>query len=189
MRIGDSEEEKYFFSIQGTKCSNANHHNKTTHSGYWKATGSEKQIVACGSKQVVGMKKVFLFYIGEHPNVSKTDWIMHEYCLLDAGSRACIFTQRKNSTQNSMKQMDNWVLCRIFAKKRSTVNAEIIQPRDDDNNKRVEQHGVATKGLSDFVGEQKADLGSPSLSSSSNFCCITELSSSTRSINEENSSS
>lgn len=58
--------------------------------------------------------------------------------------------------QNSMKQMDNWVLYRIFAKKRSTVNAETTKPRDNDDNNRVEQHGVATKGLIDFMGGTKS---------------------------------
>eukprot|EP00268_Persea_americana_P062565 TRINITY_DN802_c0_g1_i2.p1 TRINITY_DN802_c0_g1~~TRINITY_DN802_c0_g1_i2.p1 ORF type:complete len:161 (-),score=39.38 TRINITY_DN802_c0_g1_i2:894-1376(-) len=97
---GDSKQERYFFSIREAKYPNGNRPNRATGSGYWKATGLDKQIVASRSNQVVGMKKVLVFYRGKPPKGSRTDWIMHEYRLSDAtGSRGCIVPQRKNSTQ------------------------------------------------------------------------------------------
>lgn len=102
MVLGDTKQEKYFFSLREAKYPNGNRPNRATGSGYWKATGKDKQIVASRSNQVVGMKKVLVFYRGKPPKCSRTDWIMHEYCLSDAtGSRVCIVPQRKNSTQVS----------------------------------------------------------------------------------------
>lgn len=102
MGLGDTKQEKYFFSLREAKYPNGNRPNRATGSGYWKATGKDKQIVASRSNQVVGMKKVLVFYRGKAPSGSRTDWIMHEYRLADAaGSRGCIVPQRKNSTQVS----------------------------------------------------------------------------------------
>ncbi|XP_077212179.1 NAC domain-containing protein 83-like [Tasmannia lanceolata] len=177
---GDSERERYFFSVREAKYRNGNRSNRATGSGYWKATGLDKPIVASRGNQVVGMKKVLVFYTGKPPKGARTDWIMHEYRLDDEGSRACIFPQRKNSTQNSLLQMEDWVLCRIFLKKRSTKNdVEITQPR---NEKRVTNPEVARTGFIDFMNQQGTDLGS----SDSNSSGVTELSS-TRSRNEETS--
>ncbi|KAG2396816.1 NAC domain-containing protein [Vigna angularis] len=50
------------------------------------------------------MKKKLVFYRGKPPHGSRTDWIMHEYRLLNAPSQV---------------PMENWVLCRIFLKRRS----------------------------------------------------------------------
>lgn len=75
-----------------------------------------------------------------------------------------------------------WVVCRIFAKRRSSANGAIIQPSN--NLKKP----VATEGLIDFMAQQMTDMGSTSFSSSSDLSCITELSSSSGRVNEETSS-
>lgn len=43
--LGDMEQEKYFFSTKEVKYPNGNRSNRATKSGYWKATGIDKQIV------------------------------------------------------------------------------------------------------------------------------------------------
>ncbi|KAL7241316.1 hypothetical protein ACSBR2_006857 [Camellia fascicularis] len=80
---GELKQEKYFFSTREAKYRNGNRSNRATGSGYWKATGIDKQIVSCRSNQVVGMKKTLVFYRGKPPHGSRTDWIMHEYRLID----------------------------------------------------------------------------------------------------------
>ncbi|KAG9139588.1 hypothetical protein Leryth_016361 [Lithospermum erythrorhizon] len=70
--------------------------------------------------QVVGMKKTLVFYRGKAPNGCRTDWIMHEYRLANVQTKANISIQAKIPIQ------DNWVLCRIFLKKRSTKSQEEI---------------------------------------------------------------
>ncbi|XP_020885573.1 NAC domain-containing protein 41 isoform X2 [Arabidopsis lyrata subsp. lyrata] len=109
---GDCESERYFFSTREAKYPNGNRSNRSTGSGYWKATGIDKQI---GKKKlVVGMKKTLVFYKGKPPNGTRTNWVLHEYRLVD-------------SQQESSYNM-NWVLCRVFLKKRSNST----------NNKRKE---------------------------------------------------
>lgn len=102
---GDLEQERFFFSTREVKYPNGNRSNRATASGYWKATGLDKQIVTCRTNQVAGMKKTLVFYKGKPPTGSRTDWIMHEYRLASPAQ-----------TQST----ENWVLCRIFLKKRGS---------------------------------------------------------------------
>ncbi|KAG6429330.1 hypothetical protein SASPL_107379 [Salvia splendens] len=99
---GDSEQERYFFSTKEVKYPNGNRSNRATASGYWKATGLDKQIVSTRTHQVVGMKKTLVFYTGKPPKGCRTDWIMHEYRL--------------------PPPQESWVLCRIFLKRRGNNN-------------------------------------------------------------------
>nr|GMD77560.1 NAC domain-containing protein 83-like [Ipomoea batatas] len=81
------EQERYFFSTREVKYPNGNRSNRATSSGYWKATGLDKQIVSSkGHRQLVGMKKTLVFYKGKPPQGARTDWIMHEYRLTNAES-------------------------------------------------------------------------------------------------------
>ncbi|GFY99934.1 NAC domain containing protein 83 [Actinidia rufa] len=91
---GDSEEERYFFSTKEAKYPNGNRSNRATGSGYWKATGIDKKITTSRGNQVVGMKKTLVFYRGKPPHGSRTDWIMHEYRLVDGEP------PKKNTTQS-----------------------------------------------------------------------------------------
>ncbi|XP_077250424.1 NAC domain-containing protein 83-like [Tasmannia lanceolata] len=116
--LGDSKQKRYFFCVREAKYPFGKRPNRATCSGYWKVSGSDKPIVASRGNQVVGMKQVLVFYTGKPPKGTITDWIMHEYRLADEEIRGCIFPQRRNSTQNSMIQIEDWVLCCIFLKKR-----------------------------------------------------------------------
>lgn len=96
---GDLEQERYFFSTREAKYPNGNRSNRATVSGYWKATGIDKQIITSRSNQVVGMKKTLVFYRGKPPHGSRTDWIMHEYRLVSAETAACNAPHKKSQTQ------------------------------------------------------------------------------------------
>lgn len=97
--IGDSEQERYFFSTREVKYPNGNRSNRATVSGYWKATGLDKQIVSTRSHQIVGMKKTLVFYRGKPPKGCRTDWVMHEYRLITAQNTATTSPQAKNLAQ------------------------------------------------------------------------------------------
>uniref|UniRef100_A0A5B7BHC9 Putative NAC transcription factor 25-like n=1 Tax=Davidia involucrata TaxID=16924 RepID=A0A5B7BHC9_DAVIN len=160
---GDSEQDRYFFSNKEAKYRNGNRTNRATASGYWKATGLDKQIICSRRKQMMGLKKTLVFYRGKTPNGSRTDWIMHEYRLVSSvTSPDSNFQQTKNSTdQISLIQTGFWVLCRVFLKKRSANEDEIIH------------------ACNDIDRFKNTDLGSAiSSSSSSGSCNITEVSSS-----------
>lgn len=88
--LGDLEQERYFFSTKEAKYPNGNRSNRATNSGYWKATGLDKQIISWSKSEVVGMKKTLVFYGGKPPHGSRTDWIMHEYRLAPSHSNPMV---------------------------------------------------------------------------------------------------
>ncbi|KAI9093166.1 hypothetical protein K1719_027180 [Acacia pycnantha] len=100
------EKEWYFFSPRDRKYPNGSRPNRVAGSGYWKATGTDKIITTAGRN--VGIKKALVFYIGKAPKGTKTNWIMHEYRLLDS------------SRKSGSTKLDDWVLCRIYKKNSSS---------------------------------------------------------------------
>ncbi|XP_010520901.1 PREDICTED: NAC domain-containing protein 72 [Tarenaya hassleriana] len=97
------EKEWYFFSPRDRKYPNGSRPNRVAGSGYWKATGTDKIISAEGRR--VGIKKALVFYAGKAPKGTKTNWIMHEYRLIEP-----------SRTNNGSSKLDEWVLCRIYKK-------------------------------------------------------------------------
>ncbi|XP_002971251.2 NAC domain-containing protein 67 [Selaginella moellendorffii] len=101
------EREWYFFSPRERKYPNGARPNRAAASGYWKATGTDKPICSSTDGRKVGVKKALVFYKGRAPRGAKTNWIMHEYRLVDNPHKP----RRKGS------RLDDWVLCRIYRKK------------------------------------------------------------------------
>lgn len=66
---------------------------RTTKCGYWKATGSDKRISSSSCNGIVGIRKTLVFYQGKSPNGCRTNWILHEYRLVN------VETSSSNSTQ------------------------------------------------------------------------------------------
>lgn len=180
---GDWEQERYFFSTREVKYPNGNRSNRATNSGYWKATGIDRKIVTNRSNQLVGMKKTLVFYRGKPPNGCRTDWVMHEYRLVAAETTPCISQQRKNSIQSFTVKQEDWVLCRIFLKKRSTTNED-----DSSNENRVESQRKTSRPV--FYDFMKRDMtAASSLTSSSSVVSeITEVSHNETDDREESSS-
>lgn len=82
------EQEWYFFSPRERKYPNGARPNRAATTGYWKATGTDKPIISSGGTQKVGVKKALVFYGGKPPKGVKTNWIMHEYRLVDNKSNS-----------------------------------------------------------------------------------------------------
>ncbi|KAL2253809.1 NAC domain-containing protein 83 [Sesamum indicum] len=162
---GDSDQERYFFSTREVKYPNGNRSNRATGSGYWKATGLDKQIVSSRTHQIVGMKKTLVFYRGKPPKGARTDWIMHEYRLITAEKPA----------------QENWVLCRIFLKRRSSSKNE--------EEAAATENGGAAPVFYDFMAKERADLNLLPANSSSGSSGITEISNRNESDDHEESSS
>ncbi|KAL3640560.1 hypothetical protein CASFOL_015528 [Castilleja foliolosa] len=98
------EKEWYFFCVRDKKYPTGLRTNRATVSGYWKATGKDKEIYR--GKTLVGMKKTLVFYRGRAPKGEKSNWVCHEYRL-----------EGKLSLQNLPKSTKNdWVISRVFQK-------------------------------------------------------------------------
>ncbi|CAA3023982.1 NAC domain-containing 83-like [Olea europaea subsp. europaea] len=176
---GDTEQDRYFFSTREVKYpnGNGNRSNRATGSGYWKATGLDKQIVSPRSRQVVGMKKTLVFYRGKPPTGCRTDWIMHEYRLVNSQNTATTAPQAKSLAH------ENWVLCRIFLKRRNNKNE---QPQNGD---RSAISGNTRIIFHDFMAKDRIDLNLVPATLSSGSSGITEISTNNESDDHEESSS
>uniref|UniRef100_A0ACD5VNQ2 Uncharacterized protein n=1 Tax=Avena sativa TaxID=4498 RepID=A0ACD5VNQ2_AVESA len=106
--FGDGE--WFFFSPRDRKYPNGARPNRTAGSGYWKATGTDKPILAAGGTRCLGVKKALVFYQGRSPRGTKTEWVMHEYRMLHADAGAARY-----KPHDSMR-LDDWVLCRVRKK-------------------------------------------------------------------------
>ncbi|CAN8326110.1 unnamed protein product [Cochlearia groenlandica] len=105
------EKEWYFFTPRDRKYPNGSRPNRVAGSGYWKATGTDKNITADGRR--VGIKKALVFYAGKAPKGNKTNWIMHEYRLIE------------HSRSHGSSKLDDWVLCRIYEKKSGSKRQDV----------------------------------------------------------------
>ncbi|XP_022777366.1 NAC transcription factor 25 [Durio zibethinus] len=121
------EQEWYFFSPRDRKYPNGARPNRAATSGYWKATGTDKPIVTSNGNQKVGVKKALVFYGGKPPKGIKTNWIMHEYRLIDNNSASKPQIADVPNRKASLR-LDDWVLCRIYKKN----NTQRPMERDKD---------------------------------------------------------
>ncbi|KAG6402860.1 hypothetical protein SASPL_135074 [Salvia splendens] len=126
---GELKEKRYFFCKRKR--------NLVNKCGYWKSSGKEKQVVASGSNNVIGIKKSFVFY---QDRKMKTQWIMQEFSLVGflktpflnqviVGTNI-FFVKfmflselglRFSSTcvmQRILMQVGDWVVCRLYQRKR-----------------------------------------------------------------------
>ncbi|XP_042453775.1 NAC domain-containing protein 2-like [Zingiber officinale] len=105
--------EWYFYTPRDRKYPNGSRPNRAAGRGYWKATGADKPVAVPGSiGRTLGIKKALVFYQGKAPKGIKTDWIMHEYRLIDS-------SQLPANKRGGSKRLDEWVLCRLYHRKNS----------------------------------------------------------------------
>ncbi|PAN06689.1 hypothetical protein PAHAL_1G281100 [Panicum hallii] len=107
------EKEWYFFCVKDRKYPTGLRTNRATESGYWKATGKDREIFR--GKALVGMKKTLVFYTGRAPKGGKTGWVMHEY-RLDGKHAAAGSSSSLVPSIRAAASKDEWVLCRVFKK-------------------------------------------------------------------------
>jgi hypothetical protein len=90
-RIRSRDAQWYFFARLDRKVAGAgaggrggpgNRTNRATPRGYWKTTGKDREVRHRG--KAVGMKKTLVFHAGRAPKGERSNWVMHEYRLLDA---------------------------------------------------------------------------------------------------------
>ncbi|XP_016467787.2 NAC domain-containing protein 78 [Nicotiana tabacum] len=101
-RLKTRDLEWYFFSMLDKKHGNGAKTNRATKRGYWKTTGKDRAVHH--KSKVVGMKKTLVYHSGRAPKGQRTNWVMHEYKLIDEELDKAGIAQ------------DAFVLCRIFQK-------------------------------------------------------------------------
>uniref|UniRef100_A0A2P2L9Z2 NAC domain-containing protein 78-like isoform X1 n=1 Tax=Rhizophora mucronata TaxID=61149 RepID=A0A2P2L9Z2_RHIMU len=94
--------EWYFFSALDRKYGNGSKTNRATEKGYWKTTGKDRPIHS--NSQIVGMKKTLVYHKGRAPRGERSNWVMHEYRLVE------------EKLKKAGLEQDAFVLCRIFQK-------------------------------------------------------------------------
>ncbi|XVE59598.1 hypothetical protein DITRI_Ditri05aG0058700 [Diplodiscus trichospermus] len=101
---GDTEQWFYFTPRQEREA-RGGRPNRTTASGYWKATGSPSYVYSSDDR-VIGMKKTMVFYKGKAPSGKKTKWKMNEYRAIEAVGNP--------SSAATPKLRHEFSLCRIY---------------------------------------------------------------------------
>uniref|UniRef100_A0A0E0APF0 NAC domain-containing protein n=1 Tax=Oryza glumipatula TaxID=40148 RepID=A0A0E0APF0_9ORYZ len=110
------EKEWFFFCHKDRKYPTGMRTNRATASGYWKATGKDKEIFR-GRGLLVGMKKTLVFYMGRAPRGEKTPWVMHEYRL-----------DGKLPPNLPRSAKEEWAVCRVFNKDLAAKIAQMPPP-------------------------------------------------------------
>ncbi|URE12630.1 Nac domain-containing protein [Musa troglodytarum] len=82
--------------------------NRATANGYWHAVGTDHETIASSCVDV-GVKKTLRYYLGEAPEGVKTNWLMHEYHLLDDG-----VLHSTGDGGRRKKESNRWVVCRVY---------------------------------------------------------------------------
>uniref|UniRef100_A0A7N0TWW2 NAC domain-containing protein n=1 Tax=Kalanchoe fedtschenkoi TaxID=63787 RepID=A0A7N0TWW2_KALFE len=95
----------YFFSRKQPPS-----HYRRTNNGYWKkAHHADRQEQPIFSKQrLIGLKRHYVFHIGEAPSGVMTNWIMDEYSL--SSDTASSSSKRRGTKTERSK----WVVCRVY---------------------------------------------------------------------------
>ncbi|KAH9627055.1 hypothetical protein KSS87_023743 [Heliosperma pusillum] len=101
-KLKTRDREWYFFSALDRKYGNGMRTNRATSDGYWKTTGKDRPVHH--RSRVVGMKKTLVYHFGRAPRGKRTDWVMHEYKLVD------------EELDKAGYPLEGFVLCRIFQK-------------------------------------------------------------------------
>ncbi|KAK9168575.1 hypothetical protein Syun_000715 [Stephania yunnanensis] len=97
--------EWYFFSALDRKYGNGSKTNRATNEGYWKTTGKDRSVRSIRRGDlVVGMKKTLVYHKGRAPRGERTNWVMHEYRIMD------------EALEKGGVVQDGLVLCRVFQK-------------------------------------------------------------------------
>lgn len=77
---------------------------RATPNGYWSSVCADETVVSSGGCSVVGLKKTLVFSTGEPSDGAETNWIMHEYHLLDGRKGGSSSSSSTSSIHSSSKK-------------------------------------------------------------------------------------
>ncbi|XP_002516299.2 NAC domain-containing protein 104 [Ricinus communis] len=101
-----------------------------TENGFWKHLDIEEPILSdAGTK--IGLKKLVMYYIGQHPTAIETSWMMQEYHLSKSSTSALFADISYKRNRNSLDCHER-VLCRVYQRKESSQSLSCTDDEDDD---------------------------------------------------------
>ncbi|PRQ28860.1 putative transcription factor NAM family [Rosa chinensis] len=142
------EQEWYFFSPRDRKYPNGARPNRAATSGYWKATGTDKPILTSNGNQKVGVKKALVFYGGKPPKGIKSNWIMHEYRLVNDDNSGAGLKHPDPTNKKASLRLDDWVLCRIYKKNNAQRSMmECDHHKEEDSTTTNSMEGIFVQSM------------------------------------------
>ncbi|XP_031251029.1 protein CUP-SHAPED COTYLEDON 3-like [Pistacia vera] len=103
--LSSDDQEWYFFSTIAYKPSNKSTSRRvverTTRAGFWKVTGKDREIYDDNSGQLIGKRKVLVFYQGHGSNAVKTNWAMHEYHSQTVNQKSYVLCRLKRKSDDT----------------------------------------------------------------------------------------
>ncbi|GKV34213.1 hypothetical protein SLEP1_g42609 [Rubroshorea leprosula] len=159
-RLRTRDQEWYFFSMLDKKYVNGARMNRATGQGYWKATGKDREVRR--DSQLLGMKKTLVFHSGRAPDGQRTNWVMHEYRLID-------------EELDKIVGLQGYVLCRVFHKNNigppngnryapfmeeewDDASAALIPGIDGGDDTRAGNDGLAATNVTESNGIERNDV-------------------------------
>ncbi|PRQ32459.1 putative transcription factor NAM family [Rosa chinensis] len=109
----EDTEQWFFFTPRQQREVQGGRPNRTTASGYWKATGSPGYVYSSDNR-VIGVKKTMVFYKGKAPTGRKTKWKMNEYRAIEETAAPSATTSNSASTAIIPKLRHEFRLCRVY---------------------------------------------------------------------------
>ncbi|KAK6929145.1 NAC domain [Dillenia turbinata] len=103
LKVRSGDLEWYFYCVRDIKYANGSRMSRSTEKGYWKITGYERP-VRSHTKTTIGYKKTLVYYEGRAPEGKRTDWVVHEYRLVD------------EQVQKAGILQDSYFLCKMYNK-------------------------------------------------------------------------
>ncbi|KAK3218371.1 hypothetical protein Dsin_012341 [Dipteronia sinensis] len=145
------DKEGYFFCKRGRKYRNSIRPNRVTGSGFWKATGIDKQVYSLGGEgqDYIGLKKTLVYYRGSAGKGTKTDWMMHEFRLPSSNDNAT-----NNNGKINLQEAEVWTICRIF--KRNVSHRKLYNPdwKSSSSNQSKRNSTVLEDNSSNIIHQQ-----------------------------------
>ncbi|KAK9938997.1 hypothetical protein M0R45_015707 [Rubus argutus] len=140
---GDTE-QWFFFTPMQQREAQGGRPNRTTASGYWKATGSPGYVYSSDNR-VIGVKKTMVFYKGKAPTGRKTKWKMNEYRAIE-GAATSATTSTSATPAIIPKLRHEFRLCRVYVVSGSSraFDRRPLEARGDPSRRQSDIMGAST---------------------------------------------